>query len=504
MGFEPTRREASRFSRPLQWTTLPPLQRLYYTSCGVRISAVVPFNSVNFLLVFVPFFFVYWRSPHRYRHWLLLLASYLYMTAWHIGYAGLLLVVTLTAYIFSRLLGAQKNKFLLALGLVFLFIPLFFFKYFNFFSDMFSGPQLSLVLPIGISFYIFTAVGYLVDIYRGKLKPEKNLSVAALFLGFFPNVTAGPIERAKNVVPQLLKKHTFNYNQAVSGLQLFTLGLFKKVVVADNLGLVVNRVFDSLDEYKGLSLVITILFYTWQIYADFSGYTDMARGIARLLGIELLENFTAPYLATSVRDFWRRWHISLSSWFRDYIYIPLGGSRGGLWLTCLNVLIVFALTGLWHGAGWTFIIWGALFGVAIVAERLAVGVLSRVKVPKFVSWMYTYSLVSVAWVFFRAPTLVEAAGILRNSLSGARYFVSPNYIWSTLIQLFETNTVEMTITFGCLSLMILLEVWLRGREVTVILARLGVIRRWSFYVAMVLLILMLRNSNIPQFIYYQF
>lgn len=428
------------------------------------------------------------------------------MALWSFKYATLLLIITAVTYISAHLIKAQNahKKIWLVVGLVGLLGTLFIFKYFNFFSDILGGPTLELILPIGISFYVFTASGYLVDVYRGVQKIEKSFGKLALFLSFFPNVTAGPIERAKNLLPQFATKKTYTYERAVSGLQLFTFGLFKKIVIADNLGVVVDRVFSSLPDYRGLSLVVAVIFFTWQIYADFSGYTDMARGIARLLGFELMENFNAPYLATSVRDFWRRWHISLSSWFRDYVYIPLGGSRGEVWQTCFNILVVFALTGLWHGAAWTFVLWGGLFGVALCVERLAAAYISNIRIPKWLSWLYTYTLVSIAWVFFRAESFSDAFYIFRESTSGVRHFFSPEYVWATLVQLFESNSVEIGITLSCLLTIIVLELTLRGRQITDVVSKFALPLRWSIYCVVLLLIILLRNAAIPQFIYYQF
>lgn len=428
------------------------------------------------------------------------------MGLWAYEYMILLFAVTILTYASAHLIKSKSRykKAWLLVGLTGLLGSLFIYKYFNFFSSFAGGPTLTLLLPIGISFYVFTASGYLIDVYRSKENIVENFGRLALFLSFFPNVTAGPIESAKRLMPQFVIKKTFSYRRSVSGLQLFTFGLFKKVVIADNLGVVVDRVFNNPSEYKGLSLVLAVIFFTWQIYADFSGYTDMARGIARLLGFELLENFNAPYLATSVRDFWRRWHISLSSWFRDYVYIPLGGSRGGIWHTCFNILAVFALTGLWHGAAWTFVLWGSIFGVILSWERLMMLYFPKVKVHSAVGWLYTYSVVSVAWVLFRSNSFSEARYIFRESFSGLRHFVSIQYVWATLVQLFKSNVFEIFFTLGCLIAIVVLELTLRGKQIADVLPNFSKPLRWTIYSVTILAIIMLRNSSIPQFIYYQF
>jgi len=309
--------------------------------------------------------------------WLLFTGYYFY-ASWKPAYLGLIILTTVVNFFAGTSIyksKRHKKRFLLS-ALLFNISALFFFKYFDFFSFNLNGilqlahwqiqlPQFKLLLPLGISFYTLQVIGYLFDVYQGKLKPERHFGIFALFLCFFPQLTAGPIERGGHLLPQLKKLRSFDYAKATSGVKLFTFGLFKKLVIADNLGLVVDRVFDALPQYKGFSLIITMFFYTWQIYADFSGYTDMARGIARMLGIDLLENFNTPYLATSVRDFWRRWHISFSNWLKDYIYIPLGGNRGAVLKIMSNILIVFLISGLWHGAGWNFVVWGLLHGAWI-------------------------------------------------------------------------------------------------------------------------------------------
>lgn len=345
----------------------------------------------------------------------------------------------------------------------------------------------------------------MLDVYKGKIKPEKHLGYFALFLCFFPQLSAGPIERAQELLPQLKKTHDYNYLQVVSGLKLFTFGLFKKLVIADNLAIIVDRVFNSLPNYQGFSLVVVVILFSWQIYADFSGYTDMSRGIARMLGINLVENFNTPYLATSVRDFWRRWHMSLSRWFMDYVYIPLGGSRKGLARTCFNVLIVFTVVGIWHGAAWNFVVWGSFMGTVMAGERLAeklVGV--RIRLPILLKIAYTYTMVSISWIFFRANNLSDAVYVIKHTLVGLKNFISLNYLWATLSQLFITNKIEMLITFGLLLIAICIEVISNKTTFGQIVRKQPAVIRFAIYVLLILAIVQLRNADIKEFIYVRF
>jgi D-alanyl-lipoteichoic acid acyltransferase DltB (MBOAT superfamily) len=433
-------------------------------------------------------------------------------------YALLIFAITVVTYGLARCMEAfpERKKISLTLGLIGIFGILIFFKYFNFLSlsltDIFQVwhwpiqlPTFHYLLPIGISFYSFQVGGYLMDVFRGKSKAEQNFGVYALFVAFFPIVTSGPIERAGHLIPQLLAKHHFDYARTISGLQLFVFGLFKKLVIADNLAIVVDRVFNGLPNFKGLSLLIAVGLFSWQIYADFSGYTDMARGIARILGFDILENFKCPYLATSVRDFWRRWHISLSSWFRDYLYIPLGGSRHGLARACLNTLIVFVLCGLWHGAAWTFAWWGLLHGVILAVERVATTILPKqIPVPKLVAILYTNLLLGITWVFFRSSNLNDAIYVMRNSVVGVRNFISPSYIWATISQLFKTNVMEMAVVGFCLITIVSLELVTSRYPLGRIIRRQHFVVRWLTYSLVMASILLLRQSAITKFIYVQF
>ncbi len=476
------------------------------------------FTSFAFLLFFAFVFVLFWKLPSQHRWLLLLGASYYFYFSWKPVYVLLLLATTLITYVAAVEMGKRRTKKLhiLFLALCLDFGILFLFKYLNFFDYSLSQllpklhlaiilPQFSLLLPIGISFYTFQTAGYLIDVYRGKIKAEQHFGVLALFVSFFPQILAGPIGRSTQLLPQFKKKHVFDYERVVSGLQLFALGLFKKLVIADNLGLIVDKIFHQLPEYKGLSLVLAVFFFSWQIYADFSGYTDMARGVARALDFDLLENFRQPYLATSIQDFWRRWHISLSSWFKDYLYIPLGGNRKGLLRTCMNTLIVFVVCGLWHGAAWTFVIWGVFHGVFIAGERIFQYLTHKnTHFPKMFTHVYAYIVVLISWVFFRAEKLSDAIYIFRYALVGSKHFFFPSYIWATLSQMFRTNILEIMLTLFCVGTLAALDILTSHIAVGQLVRRQHVVVRWLVYIVLVMAIILLRNATITQFIYVQF
>jgi len=473
------------------------------------------FNTFPFLLFFITVFTIYWNVPKKFQWIVLLLGSYFFYGSWKPAYLGIILITTLINYFIALAIhrSKQHKKQYLILALLINLGTLFLFKYFNFFTisldQLFQNigwnialPQWKLLLPLGISFYTFQVIGYIVDVYRGNITPEKHLGFFALFVCFFPQVVSGPIERGKELLPQLKMAHTFAYPQIVSGLKLFTFGLFKKMVIADNIAVIVDHTFNSLPQYKGISLIITMFLFAWQIYMDFSGYTDMARGIARMLGFHLIENFNMPYLATSVRDFWKRWHISLSRFLKDYLYIPLGGNRNGLWRTCLNIFIVFTLCGLWHGAAWNFVVWGAFHGLVMVGERL-VGKITKFQIPNTMKITYTFCMVNISWIFFRSQTLTDAVYILRYAFVGFKNFFLPSYIWASISQLFTTNKIEMGITAGLLATAIILEI-IPKTTITAFVHKQPAAIRYSLYILSILMIIHLRNANIKEFIYVRF
>lgn len=403
---------------------------------------IVIFNSVDYLIFFPIVVLLYFLLPQKLRNFWLLLASYYFYMNWNAGYALLLLGSTLVTYLCGLLLDRLREKkraagmklllcvsFLLNLGILFVF------KYADFFADNLGRlcaaggydvaiRRFDLVLPVGISFYIFQALGYTMDVYRGQARAEKNFFKYALFVSFFPQLVAGPIERSRNLLRQFDEKHTFEVERVRRGLLMMAWGLFMKVVIADNLSILVQAVYEDYLAYTGVEIVFATVLFAIQIYCDFGGYSYLAIGSAGVLGFTLMDNFKAPYTAGSVHDFWKRWHISLTTWFTDYLYIPLGGNRKGKLRKYLNVMIVFLVSGLWHGADWSFVVWGGLNGLYMVAEEatgpLRARLCKTLRVDKtgisyrFFAWLFTFSLIDFSWLFFCAEDMTAAIGMLRQ------------------------------------------------------------------------------------------
>jgi alginate O-acetyltransferase complex protein AlgI len=389
------------------------------------------FNSLHFLVFFPIVTLVYYLLPHRFRWVLLLAASYYFYMVWRPIYALLIVGSTLVDYLFAIQMSKTNRGGLRKLYLFSSLIAnlgiLFIFKYFGFFIDTINAftennfDVIYLLLPMGISFYTFQTLSYTIDVYRKQREPEYHLGYFALYVTFFPQLVAGPIERSNRLIPQLRKEQTFDYSRTVEGLQRMVWGFFKKVVIADNLAIAVNHVYGNVEEMSGLTLLIATGFFAYQIYCDFSGYSDIAIGSAKILGIDLSENFKRPYFSTSIKEFWSRWHISLSTWFRDYVYIPLGGSKKSSVRTYVNVLIVFLISGLWHGASWMFVIWGAIHGIYFICERFAekyrIGFWRKIrldgtKIQLTIQWIITLILLLFSWVFFRSENLSDSFEIL--------------------------------------------------------------------------------------------
>lgn len=400
------------------------------------------FNSFQFWFIFPVIFLVYWLIPARFNQWrkaFLVVASYMLYMNWKPAFALVLLGVTLITFGCGYLLDAQavkseELKDISVLGrrkrLAWCFallglLPLLVFKYYNFLNDSLSAllqvsglkfqlPGLNWAVPVGISFFTFQAVGYMLDVYHGRVKAEKNLLDYVLFVSFFPQVTSGPISTAEDLMPQIKTTHTFDYEQGKQGLKQLLWGMFIKVVIADRLGLFVDAVYANYIHYSGATCFVASVFYTLQIYCDFAGYSLMAIGIARTLGFNLIDNFRRPYLAVSITDFWKRWHISLTQWLTRQVYIPLGGSRCSKLRTYWNILVTFLVSGIWHGANWTFIFWGVMHGVLQIIEK-ALGwqkYEGKNMAVRSVRIVVTFLLVSFAWVFFRMPNIGDAFGMI--------------------------------------------------------------------------------------------
>lgn len=393
------------------------------------------FNSWQFGVFLPVVFALYWSVPQRFRWVLILASSYWFYMSWNVKYVILILFTTLISYIAAIFLeryreNSSVKKFILAFTLISCLGVLFVFKYFNFFAGAFVDfmnmfalhlhpVTLNLLLPVGISFYTFQTLAYVIDVYRGNVKAEKHFGVYAAFISFFPQLVAGPIERTNNLLPQIKAAPDFDYAQATYGMKLLTWGFFKKLCVADVVAVYSDKVFNDVYSYRGFALVLAVFFFTVQIYCDFSGYSDIARGCAKLFGINLMENFRSPYFSASIREFWSRWHISLSTWFRDYVYIPLGGNRCSKLRRNVNLMITFIVSGLWHGANWTFLAWGAVHGLAQVIENAFLpksyeshGIMQGVRV------VITFAFVMLAWVFFRANSIGEALCVFSNMFTG--------------------------------------------------------------------------------------
>ncbi len=387
------------------------------------------YNSFNFLVFFPLLFLLYYVIPaknRKMRNGYLLLVSYLLYANWKPVYALILLGVTVVTYLSALWLQNNKSRKKIVVSAAFLsLLPLLTFKYYNFINDStyellytiglrFQMPGLNWAIPMGISFFSFQALGYLFDVYYKRIKAEKDFLTYALFISFFPSIVAGPINKASLVIPQLKAlRPYFDYHKAVVGLKMLLWGMFMKVVVADRVALYVDTVFPAYMNYTGATCFVASILYSIQIYADFAGYSFMALGVGKILGFELTENFRRPYFAVSVTDFWRRWHISLSTWLKDYVYIPLGGSRCSKIKTYWNIFVTFLVSGIWHGANWTFIVWGIWHGVFQIIEK-AIGqqTCNYGWFGKSVKILVTFLLVNFAWIFFRMPTLSDAIGMI--------------------------------------------------------------------------------------------
>lgn len=397
------------------------------------------FNSFSFWLVFPLIFCLYWLIPAKYnqaRKVFLVLVSYLLYMNYKPAFALVLLGVTLITYgggrLFDNQSDAKKKKGLIWLFALLALLPLLVFKYYNFLNDSLSSglavvglkfalPGLNYAVPVGISFFSFQAVGYMLDVYHGRTRAEKNILDYVLFVSFFPQVTSGPISTADELLPQIKSTHKFDYEQGKQGLKFLLWGMFLKIVLADRLGLYVDKVVASYDMYHGTTCLLSAVFYSLQIYGDFAGYSLMAVGIAKTLGFDLINNFNRPYFATSITEFWKRWHISLTRWLTKQVYIPLGGSRCSKARTYWNILVTFLVSGVWHGANWTFIVWGLIHGVVQIVEKaLGWNKKSSKGIVKALRIVFTFVLVTFAWVFFRMPDIGSAFSFIGHSFDGFR------------------------------------------------------------------------------------
>lgn len=406
------------------------------------------FNSTGFLIFFPVVFILYWfvtKDNLKWQNLLLLVASYFFYAFWDWRFLFLLVFSTLLDYFtgiaMEKYDDPKRKRFWFWLSVIINLGFLAVFKYYNFFVSSFAEAlsqlginvnvwTLQVILPVGISFYTFHGLSYVIDIYKGKIKAERNFVDYSLFVSYFPLLVAGPIERATHLLPQIKVKRKFEDEHAIRGLELMIWGFFKKVVIADNMSLIVNRVYEEPAAYGSASLIIAAIAFSFQIYCDFSGYSDIAIGASKILGIDLLQNFNFPYLSRSIAEFWRRWHISLSSWFRDYLYIPLGGSKVSLLRSIRNVFIIFLVSGFWHGANWTFLIWGGIHALLFIPSFI-IGSNRKYKedlvhrnkilpsVTDILQIAITFFFVTLAWIFFRAETVSQAVIFLKGIVTNA-------------------------------------------------------------------------------------
>lgn len=481
------------------------------------------FNSLEFIVFFLLVTTAYFCTPQKFKWMLLLLASSLFYMYFRVVYI-LILYSTIVIVYFSglaieRSVHKKARRAYLIIGLLANLSVLAFFKYYNFISFNFSGlgtwtgnppdsPLSEILLPIGLSFHTFQAISYLIEVYRGKQKAERHPGIFALYVMFYPQLVAGPIERPQHLLPQFYERHRFDLPRVASGLKLMLWGFFKKVVIADNLAPIVSQVYDHPQQYQGLPLLAATGAFAFQIYCDFSGYSDIALGCARVMGYDLMTNFQFPYLSQTVAEFWRRWHISLSSWFRDYVYIPLGGNRQGTFTACRNLLVVFTLCGIWHGASWNFVIWGLLHGFYLVFRLItrslrgslvkATGLHSNPALARNLNISLTFLAVCFAWIFFRAATVNDAFYIIRHLFAGIPGQVNALFADGY----FTTKSFWGHLAFFSFSALFLFK---EEKLIRVLDAQaFPSWFRWSIYYLIFLLIFLFGNPGTNQFIYFQF
>ncbi len=476
------------------------------------------FNSLEFLIFFPIVVALYYFLPHKYRWALLLISScYFYMVfvPVYILILGFTIVVDYFAGIWLENAKGSKRKLLLIASIIANTGVLAVFKYYNFLNEnltvLLKGfvienpiPFLSILLPIGLSFHTFQAMSYTIEVYRHNQKAERNFGIYALYVMFFPQLVAGPIERPQNMLHQFHREARLDYRNIAEGLKHIAWGMFKKVVIADRISEYANVVYNSPQEFKGTQLLIATLFFSFQIYCDFSGYSSIAIGTARILGINLMTNFRRPYLADSIREFWHRWHISLSSWFRDYLYFPLGGSRVRVSRAYFNIFIVFLVSGLWHGANWTFVIWGGLHGFYQMFGKFTQPVRDKInkatgltRAPgflKFTQILVTFLLATFAWIFFRAKTLDDAVYIIRNI-----------FTFETVqnLNLFKYS-VDMYISIFLIIMLLIIEVLEEKLKLSESLRISPAFVRWTVYGASIIAMIVLGVWKSADFIYFQF
>lgn len=484
------------------------------------------FNSINFMIFFPLVVLFYFLIPQKVRYIWLLVASYYFYMCWNPKYAILILLSTAITWLGGICIGKTQKVFAkrcyLIASIASNFGILIFFKYTNFLIDnineVFNAvgismniPSFDILLPVGISFYTFQAVGYVIDVYRGDTKEEKNFLRYALFLSFFPQLVAGPIERSKNLLKQMHTNHYFDGKRVTRGLLLMGWGFFQKVIIADRIAILVDGIYNNYTLHTGGEIILATVLFAFQIYCDFSGYSDIAIGAAQVMGFELMKNFDSPYFSCTVTEFWRKWHISLTTWFRDYIYIPLGGNRCGKWKKYRNILVTFGLSGLWHGASWSFVVWGALNGLYQVVGDMTKGVrqnlLKKIKINeanviyKLLQGVVTFILVDFAWLFFRANSFRAAIDMIVHTFKnlGMKAVSFSNL---------AIDKKDFLVLMIALMILALIDYWKKKVDLREKLLKQNIVMRWAAYYMIIFVLLIFGvygpQYNASMFIYFQF
>jgi alginate O-acetyltransferase complex protein AlgI len=501
------------------------------------------FNSIDFLIFFTLFFPVYFSVPNRGKWLVLLAASYFFYGYLNPGY--LLFLVIPTVFVYSAARGIEtvrekkKKGLLLLLGLFSGLILLVVFKYSDFVGSSLHSlfgifkknvshySPLNLILPMGISFYSFKLGSYIIDVYNEKLKPEKHFGYFSLYVSFFPQILAGPIDRAVNLIPEFKKKIIFDYQRVTSGLKLVLWGFFKKIVIADHLAITVNRVYDNVNSYEGLPLLVTASFYSIQIYCDFSGYSDIAIGIARILGFKSMDNFDSPYFSKNIKQFWNKWHISLSTWLRDYLFLPMAYAtmrkipastlikvKVETWGYIVGMFITMFLGGLWHGASWTFVLWGVIHGLYLIASHTTKKIRKKIvktiklnKVPRMHRWIkifITFNMVSVAWIFFRAKTIPDALYAVSHLFTNIGEQLASANVLEVVKHTLQLNEVDLLVIILAIFLLAIVDFVEIKRDIIKTIAGKPLWLRWTLYCTVIFFILWFGEFKQVKFIYFQF
>lgn len=487
------------------------------------------FNSIDFLIFFLIVTIVYFLLPFRARqYWLLAASCYFYMA--FIPKYILILAITITVdYFVGRVLekiqGDKQRRLFLIISIISNIGFLFVFKYFNFFNTNLAAladalgwnypiENLKIILPIGLSFHTFQSLSYIIEIYKNKQKAEKNFITFALYVMFYPQLVAGPIERPQNMLHQFHEKYDFNLERVADGLKIILWGLFKKVVIADRLALFVNEIYKNPSQYSGLPVVVATFFFCFQIYCDFSGYSDIALGCAKVMGFKLMVNFDKPYLSRSISEFWKRWHISLSTWFKDYVYIPLGGNRVPKLKVYRNLFITFLLSGLWHGANWTFVIWGGLNGLYLIISQVTAPARGRfISILKIkengplhivIKTGCTFLLTMFAWIFFRAGSFADAITIIGNMFTGWGTGDYMQSLYTVVSNASGLSIVSFLFSFAFIAFLIMVEVIQQKMVIRDILDKKIPYLNWGVYLMAILCIIIFGQFAQIQFIYFQF